>query len=380
MNNEKLLDLVNQSNSRVHQTDHFCYYEVDGFKIDNKHLVSWYEKTYNTTATFVYRDLDIIKQNLKKCVIDLNYDYNAEFIKHLRSKYKKVNLFYSGGADSETILNTAQKIDFRFDETITLVVDNIDLPCNIEVKELALRGLEKYKKNIKKPSIIAYTFDDVEKYFANEYSYFAGPCDAMVPLGFGAAKYSSLQQYFHHKDSCFIKGNDKPQIVYYNNKWYATMIDSDIDGDQCIPNVVYFWLDADNIKSYIKESILYRDYIIQTNFDNTKSLQFFKPSSDPASNSVINRVCVDNWKIQFKKSDSKLNHKSQQRLTDALSNNRYNLLVNYFSSYKMFNSIFPETVYPEGLENYHQQGKFAWFIDLDSLQVYTQNELIPNGF
>ena len=25
-------------------------------------------------------------------------------------------------------------------------------------------------------------------------------------------------------------------------------------------------------------------------------------------------------------------------------------------------------------------GKFAWFIDIDSLKVYTQQELIPHGF
>ena len=35
----------------------------------------------------------------------------------------------------------------------------------------------------------------------------------------------------------------------------------------------------------------------------------------------------------------------------------------------------------DGFKNYWKtSGKFAWFIDLDSLEVYTQTELIPNGF
>jgi len=41
---------------------------------------------------------------------------------------------------------------------------------------------------------------------------------------------------------------------------------------------------------------------------------------------------------------------------------------------KKFNSILPQYAYQD------PPGKFAWFIDLDSLEVFTQQELIPNGF
>ena len=32
------------------------------------------------------------------------------------------------------------------------------------------------------------------------------------------------------------------------------------------------------------------------------------------------------------------------------------------------------------MDDFSGQGKFAWFIDIDSLDIYTQQELIPNGF
>ena len=47
---------------------------------------------------------------------------------------------------------------------------------------------------------------------------------------------------------------------------------------------------------------------------------------------------------------------------------------------KTFYEVFPETKTESGLKEYHNNGKFAWFIDLDSLEIYTQDELIPNGF
>ena len=43
-----------------------------------------------------------------------------------------------------------------------------------------------------------------------------------------------------------------------------------------------------------------------------------------------------------------------------------------------FLEIFPEC--SKGFEDFSNKCKFAWFIDIDSLEIYSQQELIPNGF
>jgi hypothetical protein len=66
--------------------------------------------------------------------------------------------------------------------------------------------------------------------------------------------------------------------------------------------------------------------------------------------------------------------KGLQRMHDALSAGRMDLLVNYFTAIEKCNELLPDYA------NKNIPGKFAWFIDIDSLEVFTQQELIPNGF
>ena len=73
--------------------------------------------------------------------------------------------------------------------------------------------------------------------------------------------------------------------------------------------------------------------------------------------------------------DSKLEYvssKAVQRVHDAIDQNHYDLLINYYTAKKTFNSILPDFD--------TDSGKFAWLIDMDTLEVYTQKQLIPNGF
>jgi len=56
------------------------------------------------------------------------------------------------------------------------------------------------------------------------------------------------------------------------------------------------------------------------------------------------------------------------------------VLVNYFTAMKKFTELLPEYGHNDGFQALHSGGKFAWFIDIDSLEVFTQHQLIPNGF
>jgi hypothetical protein len=173
---------------------------------------------------------------------------------------------------------------------------------------------------------------------------------------------------------------DKPQLIKYKERWYTVHQDTGSMGDWRYSNVKAFWLDAENIKSYVKDSLLYRQHLLEANRVDKTNLQFFKPNQDKKINSILGRSTVLNYDKQlFKNTTGSGNHnlpttKGLQRMHDALSVGRMDLLVNYFTAMKKCNDLLPDYV------NKNIPGKFAWFIDIDSLEVFTQQELIPDGF
>ena len=376
----KLLDLCKSSNRRVEENNHFCYWQVDGYKLDNKHLVLWYEKQFNSVADFVYRDFEKLKSNLSNTSIDMGQDYHLNFLKKLRNEYRHVKLLYSGGTDSATILDMAHKHGISINETITLVIEDINLPSNAEQKNIVLPSLERYKSVIEKSSLVVYSHHDIAKHFDDKFAMFSGPCDSHMPVGFTAAKYHALEKYYGGKDTCVISGMEKPQIMLYNGRWYAACLDPVAFGDQSIPNVIPFYIDADNIKGYIKDCILFRNHLLEKGLVNDDHFQFFQPDQTQEHSEVIGRIVIQGTEHQLIKTGQVPNKKTLLRFNECFTQNNLTTLTKYLDAVQTFYDIFPETKTKSGLEKYNNQGKFAWFVDIDSLKVFTQQELIPNGF
>lgn len=378
----ELLNLCKLSNNRVEQRNDFCFWEVGGYKLDNKHLAMWFEKIYKTPARFMYRDYDRLKNNLNDKKIDLNQNYHLDFLKKLRSQYKKLNLLYSGGTDSATILALAHNNNVIIDETITWFIEDMDLASNSEQKYIVSAGLEKYKKSIVKSSHVICSYTDIEKHFEDRFAFFSSPCDASFPAGLSVAKYISLQKHYNESDSCFLSGIDKPRLLYYNKKWYGVCIDNAVAfGDQSIPNLVPFYMDTENIKGYVKDCILFRNYVLEKKMLSDDKVQFFNPSQSAEHIKVFDRVQIDNAHKQF--TEPGLSNNGQKfimRFNECFKLNRFTLLTKYFRAMDTFFEVFPQTKTNVGMNNYHNQGKFAWFIDLESLEIFTQQEFIPNGF
>ena len=378
----KLLDLCRSSHQRVETQNPFCYWHVDDFKLDNKHLVMWYEKEFGKSAKFVYRDYEKIKNSLANTTIDLDHDYHLEFLKRLRAENKSLKLMYSGGTDSATVLDMAHRNGIIVDETITLVIQDINLPSNIEQKRIVVPSMGLYSSVVGKASHVVYTYEDIEKHFENPYAFFSGPCDAVIPVGFPAAKYTALKDYYNQTDTCIISGIDKPEILIYKGRWYATCIDGAVAwGDQSIPNLVPFYMDSRNIKGYLKDCILFRDHLEKNNKIKDRNLQFFQPDQSVEHTEILRRVSITGHEEQLTEGKfSTNNEKTLLRFKECFGHNKFTTLINYFKAMETFFEVFPETKTAQGLDQYHNNGKFAWFIDLDSLQTYTQEELIPKGF
>ena len=116
---------------------------------------------------------------------------------------------------------------------------------------------------------------------------------------------------------------------------------------------------------------------------NKTGLQFFKPNQDLNVGDVLGRSKVHNHTKQLIKNVPNTkwySSKGLQRVNDALGIGRMDVLVNYFTAMKKFSELLPEYGHKDNFKALDSMGKFAWFIDIDSMEVFTQQELIPNGF
>ena len=370
-------NLITESTECVEENQYPYYYEADGFKFYNKNLALWYETSQKSYVTFVDNNINKIRNNLHG-TISIEYNYNLNFLKLLSKQYKHMNLFYSGGADSTTILETVVNNKIDIDNVFCLTYDSLELNCNTEIVNCAIPFLEKSKIDYK---ILTCNFDYHKNKYSDDMAFFNTNGCVVVPFRSPLDNHPEID---YQSNACYIKGADKPQLVRYNKKWYACLIDTQIAADNENKNVKWFWLDADNIKSYIKDSLIYRDYL-QTNdlIDNNKSLQFYKPTQDYKLNKLLGRSHVENYEMQlFKNLPNQKYHSSKalQRITDTIKSSRQDVLVNYYNAMNTFSKLVPEFGHQDGFANYNNTGKFAWFIDLDTLEVFTQKELIPQGF
>jgi len=368
--------LVAESTKRVEEEKHTAYWTADGYKFYNKNLATWYETTKNSFVTFVDTNIDKIREQLSDTSVDMSKDYNKEYLEYLKSNYDKIHLFFSGGADSLTILETAVHNNIMIDNLICLTFDDVNLECNREVKECALPVLEKYAGQFGSYEIETTTFDNMRDRYKDELSFFVARSPFKLPFR------SDLHTISSDKIA-YIKGADKPQMVRHNNKWYAVFLDNQTGADWQCSNLKLFWLDPMNIKSYIKDALLYREYLLSSDLVDASPHQFFKPSQDPNVGDVLGRSRVHNYDKQLVKNIPNTKYQSSknvQRINDAINNSRMDVLVNYFTAMKKFSELVPKYGHNDGFKLLQSTGKFAWFIDIDSLEVFTQQQLIPDGF
>lgn len=371
-----LISLVKQQSLEVDNEKWRYYYQADGYKFKNIYLAEWYEKTHNSWATFVAQPFDQIQNTLNTETFDFNIEYDVKYLKELRENHERLCLMFSGGADSLTVLKKAADNDIFIDELISFASgDELYIDENKEIYENAIPAAEKFKGKYGKFTIKRKTLKDYNSCYQDLECFFKHPeAGSLYPM--------FRRMWNHHEplNGTAIFGPDKPQLAYYNQRWYTVLLDTSFNGHYALDSqAVFFNFEPENIFSLIKDSILYRDYLLENNLvDSNKKLLFFKPLSRD-ENTAIGRVNSINeqYNKNFNTGVNIWNHKDQHALIEATKKQDLKLLCNYYKSIDQLLSIYPEYNYTS--RNF-SPAKFGWFIDIDDLKIYTQTQLLPNGF
>jgi hypothetical protein len=406
-----LQHIMDQHSELAARMNYSYYWEVDGHKLYNLNLARWYEKEYNAYARFVCSPdyMQRFQQALSDKHVDMNHNYDLDMIRKLKKDYSHVSLLFSGGYDSSRVFFEFVENGIMLDETIMHLYPPVYEKFNKEFRMNGIGALEAYKHMVGKNTVVQATDDDlVNQFNSDEYLFFNAPMEALyMPWEMG---YYSPERHFKElsvqkrgpsetpphlefkQNSCHIKAIDKPQLIYYKRKWYVTASDANIGDRNGLMNTIFFWLHPDNVKSLIQQARKFRDFCLTSN-DGIKRHAYashirehHNPNFDPKSplsfftlndNSEWNYI-IGSDRIYHPESKLPKHLGVPGRRIEAVDKNRFDIVCAYAKCMGKFLEIFPEC--GKGLRDYNNQGKFAWIIDIDTLEIFTQEELIPNGF
>ena len=186
----------------------------------------------------------------------------------LRDKYDYIRLWYSGGADSHTVLLTFLKNNIHIDEIFMMrhsPVDDFMFESEKEINEAAIPYIKLIKDQIPGTKITVADIGSKEYDLYNEWDFHDSgdikfkpfACREIIKL------VPQLMDSIRNKSSyCELRGFEKPRVVMENELFYSGIYDSTFSfsgiGDHSVEG---FYITDDMPKVHIKQSHLLKNYI-----------------------------------------------------------------------------------------------------------------------
>lgn len=180
----------------------------------------------------------------------------------IREQYPYIKLYFSGGADSVTMLNAFLRNNIFLDEIVCYrysLVDDFDCRSNIEVNNYAIPYLLSLNLNKTKIKILDHGKSYFDKLLKDDkFFYMKNRID--------------LREYYlpkiKGKNFCHLFGDADPMVQKIDNKWYETIYDSTCFSEYRYRNMEMFFTSENLLELHSKQCHLIKKYYIKNNLDN----------------------------------------------------------------------------------------------------------------
>lgn len=282
--------------------------------------------------------------------------------KHIREKYDKVNLFYSGGCDSHYILQTFLDNNIKLDKMI-IVKSGFD-KADFEIDQFALPFAKKTNIpiEVRCPDMNYY-----KKIYENKF-----------------VSRTQHDQWFHFRlnndfenvkdtpdNEVNLFGKDKPKLINVENNWYTYFLDVDVTPQ---PKQYNFYLENPTI--HFKQChMLMRNIIQHKSQEQYNTITFFDEHQD-FWNKSIGRYDVCNFPMKLLQHEGYYNNKDQLAVAQApleivkLWRERNKALVEQYG----------DAWFNRGDPSLGTVGVFSKFMCLTKKDTKNVDQLFPNGF
>lgn len=306
--------------------DQFGFYQADAYRSYSKFEAIEYGQRHNCQVQWIFNDLVFSAYDWSvEPAESLNELYRAR-AQQLREKYDYLVLFYSGGADSNNILDTFIDNHIPLDEVVSYMGydatgDKYD-HYNGEVFNVAIPKVESIR--LVQPSL-RHTIIDTSQmtvnffnkqqskfdwiYFVNHY---ANP-NNVSRRDIRLSQPHWLKMYADGRRVGFVFGAEKPRVKNINGKFWFTFEDvidpavpskSQIINDPWEFNELFYWTpdmplipikQAHVIKNFLKRRFTSTDSIFYQNTDRSCVFTVVDKKVCWLTMSTINRLIYPKW-------------------------------------------------------------------------------------
>jgi hypothetical protein len=275
------------------------FWTVGDKKLTNKWEALACAKESGLELKFYFFDKEFGRFNWK---VEPSESWNHLLVKRakqLRESYDYIRLFYSGGVDSQTMLETFLDNKIKIDEILvyrgSAFTDNLDdEPADAEVQNVAIPFLKSIEKKIPSTKITilesgaSYLNKTLDEAYFYEESTFALRIWCERHLYKRAPEL--LKPFEKGQRHCDLRGGDKPKVFVEDGKYYMAMWDSsrvwDI-GDKFLEN---FYLTPEIPEIHAKQCHMVKNYF-KLKYPNADCLKEHFNVFDTAKLEVINKLC-----------------------------------------------------------------------------------------
>ena len=301
----------------------------------------------------------------------------------IRDTYKKVRIYFSGGADSLLMLKTFIENKISYDEIICLKCGIKDADYEIDkfaIPQLKSLNVPSRKIKISEPSLSFYR--DYYNRSLTEDRIKTGSYTYTTHFRLIAQAELFNEQNFD-PDIANLQGFDKPKIIFVDGEWYTYFLDISIEP---FPHTIKFF--SDNPELQAKQAHLL--YAVKDNWRIKKQTDIWN-DQDLWNESIGRKFNTETpKKILFfnehdnfiKSSDVKIfyqNLKEKKAIEWAVTNQEP-AMHGWLQRLQELSEYIPHGWWNNGNPQFGTIGIFSKFYGITTKSIKTVDQLFPNGF
>ena len=315
--------------------------------------------------------------NLKGLHVDPKIDYAKVTLEKIKEQFKdvKVNLLYSSGVDSHTILMKANQNKIKFNKVITIGRSLDDRHPN--EKTWKPDGIEKYMKT-QNYMYQQNTIDIMSHFRKDEWWYDDPSAIFCMDTHLTANPFWSNQELY-------ITGHEKPYMLHHNGRWYVYIGHHAGFDSWHLENVIWFWGYNKLVPELlISQSRSARDYFTSKHEINETKFFGYKGGEYPgeAMSRYVNAFNDATGKIKVQGST---HNENQSIVNPAFKPSNFFMIEQLERSgnidiwYKFLNDLkFLYHRHPQidwDYPPFQPRSRMPWLLDIDSLEYIPGEQL-----
>ena len=327
----------------------FAGYIVKDKKFKNTWQAVDYAESIKSHVEFEYHN-DVFC-NLKGLRVDQDRDYRTPYLKELFKKEQ--NLFYTGGSDSQTILELSEKNGLEWQSLVTVLsAPTIDGEANNEY----LPGIEYAKKNNHNLEIWNHDIEYWEEIYSDPKFMYKNAGE----LNFRPDYVQFGKKLDPNKN--YVTGLEKPILIYYEGRWFTFQKDIEWTSFGGLDNVTHFFLNPDRPEIYIQDCRSVRDHFVSKATPENGTLVY---------NQLLNRSTINNYEIK-KTNQQVVNDKNSLAVKQLWKMGRFDIIEKWIEIAK--NHVNNHQYGVTWDKNFAHHALLSWLIDIDSLESVNKSE------